>query len=507
MSMKNSSNKPNIVFIVTDQQRRDTLSCYDADTLCQTPNLDRLAAEGVVFDNAYASFPVCTPARASMQTGMYPFKHGMQNNTYSPGCLVNELPHTDYLLSRQLKERAGYSVGHTGKWHLGQGPTDRDLFERNLKYIEFPDIAAGNRSLPTDVGYEGDNFPGHGGGGWDYAQFRKYLIDQGLELKIENRISGHYGGHFGAEVTSPVETTVEHYITDRAMVHMDRFMEREEPFMMAIHYWGPHEPYIAPTETLDLYRNVRIPPWRNFKEEENAKPTIHNVKRSLVQEWETFEPFVKHYYAVMTHIDRQVGRIVQYLQDKGVYDDTVIMFCADHGESLGIHGGLCDKGFFMYDETCRIPLIVKPAAGGGAVGRKVEHMVGTCDLYATLLGYAGISDLHQGADGRSFEPIVRGEPIEDWPDAVVTEFTGLGSLLCSQRMIRMGDYKYVFNGGDIDELYDLKLDPHELHNRIQDEEYAEVLRRMRLRLADWMEEHQDHLVVEYRLLRLRDVGA
>jgi len=493
--------KPNILFIVTDQQQRGTLSCYATDTLCQTPNLDQLASEGIVFDNAYASYPVCTPARASMQTGMYPFKHGMQNNSYSPGCLVNELPHTNYLLSRQLNI-AGYSVGHTGKWHLGQGEVDRSKLERNLKYIEFPEQAIHARSMPTDVGYEGDDFPGHGVGGWGYPQFQDYLQENNLQLKIENKISGHYGGHYAAEVTSPVETTIEHYITNRAIHYMDQFIERDQPFMMSVQFWGPHEPYIAPSDTLELYRDISIPPWASFFEDQMDKPNIHDVKRSKTKDWASFEPFVKHYYAVMTHIDRQVGRLMNYLKEKNIYDDTVIIFCADHGESLGVHGGLCDKGFFMYDETCRIPLMVRPPSGGGKGGRMVEEMVGTCDLYATILDYAGVHELHSGADGRSFKDIVQGQVPEDWPDAVVTEFTGLGCLMYSQRMIRMGDYKYVFNSGDTDELYNLKEDPYEMTNLAVNETYEEVLVRMRRRLESWMEEHEDHLIVEFRQMRL-----
>lgn len=343
-----SEQSPNIVMIVTDQQRRDTLRCYDPNTLCRTPNLDALAADSVIFDNAYTTCPVCTPARASLQTGMYPFKHGMQTNTYTLGCIVNELPDTPDLLSRQLQRHTDYSVGHTGKWHLGQGPVERSRFDRNLKHVAFPDIAAGHRSLPSDVGYEGDDFPGHGGGGWDYPQYRQYLADAGLELNIENRISGHYEGHYAAEVTSPVETTVEHFLTNCAMFHMERFLQRGRPFMMGIHFWGPHEPYIAPSSALDFYRDISIPPWPSFRAEEAGKPRIHDIKRSAVTDWSVFEPFVKHYYACMTHIDTQIGRLVGFLKERGVYDNTVILFCADHGESLGIHGGLCDKGFSYY---------------------------------------------------------------------------------------------------------------------------------------------------------------
>ncbi|WP_019420993.1 sulfatase-like hydrolase/transferase [Paenibacillus sp. OSY-SE] len=498
-----SEQSPNIIMIVTDQQRRDTLRCYDPNTLCQTPNLDALAADSVVFDNAYTTCPVCTPARASLQTGMYPFKHGMQTNTYTLGCIVNELPDSPGLLSRQLQRHTNYSIGHTGKWHLGQGPVERSKFDRNLKHVAFPDIMAGHRSLPSDVGYEGDDFPGHGGGGWNYPQFRKYLADAGLELKIEHRISGHYEGHFAAEVTSPVETTIEHYLTNCAMFHMERFLERERPFMMGIHYWGPHEPYIAPSSTLDLYRNISMPPWQNFQAKEVGKPLIHDIKRSPVTDWSVFEPFVKHYYASMTHIDAQIGRIVDFLKQRGIYENTVIMFCADHGESLGIHGGLCDKGFFMYDETCRIPLLIKPSHGQPA-SRRESAMAGMCDLYATVLDCAGVHELPAGTDGRSLLPFIEGKEVDDWPESVVTEGAGLGGVMFTQRMIRRGDYKYVFNCGDIDELYNLRDDPHELVNLVGHTSYADMLADMRQALASWMKEHDDSLLIEFVRMRLRD---
>ena len=113
------SNKQNIIFIFTDQQRRDFLGCYGSE-IVKTPNIDMLAADGTVFDNAYTVYPVCTPARASLQTGLYPCNHGMQNNMYQPGCVVHELPDTPSLLSRRLGS-LGYTAGHTGKWHIGYG--------------------------------------------------------------------------------------------------------------------------------------------------------------------------------------------------------------------------------------------------------------------------------------------------------------------------------------------------------------------------------------------------
>ncbi len=495
---KAASGRPNILFIQTDQQRTDTLSAYGG-SICQTPHLDQLAEESIVFDNAYTSCPVCTPARASIQTGLYPFKHGMQTNGYGMGSMVQELPDTSRLLSRRLEE-TDYSLGYTGKWHLGTSGPEERYANGNLGYVRFPELAAGMRSLPTDVGYEGDDFGGHGLGGMYYAAFKAYLQDRGLEWNLINKLSGHFEGHFSAELTTPVEGTVEYYLVDRAIEHIDRFRERDKPFFFSLNFWGPHEPYIAPTKHLDMYRDVEIPPWPNFDDDGTGKPSIHRIKQGS-KSWEDFVPHIRHYYAFMSSIDEQIGRLLDYLKENGLYDNTIILFSADHGESLGIHGGLCDKSFYMYEETCRIPLLVKPAAGTGNPGREAS-MVGTCDIHATILDLAGAGEPEQGSDGRSFAPMLENKAIEDWPDSIVTEGAGLESVMYTQRMIRKGDFKYVFNCGDTDELYDLARDPHELRNVINDSEYLAAADDMRQALVNWMKKHEDGLLKQYTRLRL-----
>lgn len=466
------SEQPNILFILTDQQRVDTLKAYGGK-VCQTPNLDSLAAESVVFNHTYASCPVCTPARASLQTGLYPHNHEMRNNTSEPGCKYDSLPNSSDLLSNKLKEQ-NYSVGYTGKWHLGWGP--------------------------TEVGYEGDDFPGHGAGGHGYEQYHHYLKEKGLEVKLENKITGHYKGHWAAEVVSPVETTVEYFLTDQAIHYIDQFRQRENPFYFQLNFWGPHEPYVAPTKHLDLYRDIDIEPWANFADDSTNKPAIHNVKRAKFTDWKTFEPYVKHYFANVSLIDEQIGRLIDYLKKHDLYDNTIIIFSADHGESLGIHGGLCDKNFFMYEETCRIPLIVKPQKK--LMETKYEdRFVGTCDYYSSILDWAGADKAETSRDGRSFVPLVHNEDVKDWPDHVVTEGNGLAEILYTQRMIRHRQMKYIFNCGDTDELYDLEKDPHELSNEIDNQEYQATLSNMKELLASWMKEHNDLALEQFKDLR------
>jgi arylsulfatase A-like enzyme len=349
--------KPNIILVFTDQHRRDALGCYGG--IAQSPHIDSLAAEGTVFENAYCVYPVCTPARASLQTGDYPFRHGMQNNMYQPGCVVHELPDSSRLLSRQLVSQ-GYSAGLTGKWHLGFGSAshrdpwykDHDV-ESSVDTVAYPANYRSGSSLPTDLGYEGDDFPGHGGGG-----------------------------------------------------------HRE------------------------------LTPWNSFNEDQKTKPMIHNMKRRKAS-WGEFEQGIRHVLAYGEYIDDEIGRLITFLKEKGIFDSSYIIFTCDHGNSLGAHGGLTDKGFHMYEETVHIPLIVKPPKGTRYTER-VGELVNTTDLYSTILDIAGVPREEHERDGRSVLPLISGDAVSDWPDHVVAEFTGLGYTACTQRMIRQGDYKYVF---------------------------------------------------------------
>lgn len=494
------SKRPNILFILTDQQRKDTLAAYDANALCQTPVLDELAQHATVFDEAYATCPICTPARGSLQTGLYPMHHGMLTNSYNYGNMVQELPDSPELLSRRLLE-AGYQVGYTGKWHLGTGAENvrqDDYIQHYMGEIPFPELALNAKSVPTTVGYQGDDFPGHGFGGYIYPEYRQYLKDHGLEVKIEHVLSGNYTSHQAGEVTTGVETTIEHYLVERSKHWISQFKEQAEPWYFQLNFWGPHEPYYAPTEFLDKYRDMKLPAWDNYAGDSGNKPKIHELKRANDTSWEAFEPYLRHYYANMSHIDYQIGRLIEYLKQEDLYDNTLIVFSADHGESLGIHGGLCDKAIFMYQEICSIPLLVKDAQQKEQ--QRTSAFVNSCDFYSSILDAAGVAKTKAERDGRSFLPLLT-EPTLPWRDKLVVECSGIGSVMFSQRMLRKGTWKYVFNSGDIDELYDLAKDPGELTNLIN--QCPEQLEIMQQALEDWMTENRDNLIFEFQYLRRR----
>ncbi len=491
----------NILFFLTDQHAKHAVGCYPEGRV-ETPALNRLAREGVVFDNAYTTCPVCSPARASIQTGLYPNHHGMQTNIFQHGCMIHELPDSPQLMSRRLTE-AGYQAAYTGKWHLGYGKKSFEdpYFIRNIDGIdahrddiEYPDFYRQGSSLPTDLGYIGDDFPGHGGGGHSYPEYLQYLKDNGLEHKIKDG-----PGQIG-EIVSGKESAVAWFLTERTISLIDQMKDQEKPFFMMLNFWGPHFPALVPTEYLDRYRNVNYPPWESFEEDQSDKPRIHNAKRDKNVDWETINEKLRYYYAFADFIDDQINRVIQHLEKNGLYDSTAVIFSADHGDSLGIHNGLTDKSFFLYEETASIPLIIRTPDCERA-GSREQRFANLTDVYSTVLDIAGVPQEQHERDGRSLLPLIQGASPSDWPERVVAESSGIAHCLFTSRMIRKGNIKYVFNCGDVDELYDLEQDPHELRNLAVETASEKLLKDMQDELADWMKEKGDQLLDQFNAIR------
>ncbi len=503
-------NKRNIIFICTDQHRVDSLWAYSKETLCKTPNLDTLSKESVVFSTAYTSCPVCTPARSSMQCGLYPSISGFETNSFQSGCRVHELPDSEILLPRRL-EKLGYTPYFTGKWHLGVG-ADKDETEegRSLlkayteQYEMDVDAYKNYGTLPTDIGYKGDDFPGHGNGGWHYPQFKEYLQKNNLDPRIEDRTSHKRPGDHSTwgEVTGGVESTIEHFLVNRSIDMLEK--HKDGPFFLNLNLWGPHEPFFAPTEFLNMYKDMQIPQWKSFSEDTTLQPRIYELVRRPEVPWDFFENTLRYYYACISHIDYQIGRVISYLKHKNLYDSTMIIFSADHGDYQGSHGGMENKSYGMYDDTTRIPLYIKPPSPHYS-GYTQEAPVGTCDIYATILKEAGWDISHDSfgfGQGRPLQPFIQNKN-HPWSDEIVTEGLGANSILITQRMFRKGDYKYVFNGGDMDQLFHMKDDPLELNNLINDK--REITKMIREAFALWLQKNTPALYPAFcRINRLRE---
>lgn len=473
----------NILLLMTDQHRVDTLGCY-GNQVCQTPALDGLAARGTRFDNAFTPTAICTPARASLLTGVLPFRHTLLAN-YERNVGYREELDDRYAPFSTLLHDAGYQVGHVGKWHVGK--------ERG----------------PADYGFEGPHYPGWGNP-VRHPDYLAWLAERGLpEFRLSSEVRGTFpngepGNLLAGILDAPVEATFEYYLADRTIERLHQYARDGRPFYLACDWFGPHLPYCLPADYYHRYDPALVDLPESVAETFAAKP---RVQRSYSEHW-TFDSIgldgwrelIAAYWGYVSLIDEQVGRILDAVDELGLRDDTVVAFTADHGEFTGAHR-LHDKGPAMYDDIYRIPFLIADPTGPG--GRHDEHFVTLTDLAPTFCDYAGIQPPDH-YDGRSLRPLLAGEPVSDWPTEVVAEFHG-HHFPYPQRMIRTADYKLVVNPGDRNELYDLRADPHELHNRYDHPELADVRGALMSRLYQILRERGDNFY--HWMTSMYEVGA
>lgn len=481
--------QPNILLILTDQHRLSAVGCY-GDTPCRTPHIDRLAQEGVRFAQAYTTCPVCSPARASLITGLYPHRNGITTNIHEIGCSVQELADTPSLLPHRLRA-AGYQLGYTGKWHLGSDATRNPTFD-----------APSTPCLPRHLGFQGQSFPGHGDGGHRYPEYQDYLAAHGWQHALQPWAEPYADAHRAGELVGPVESSVAYFLAEHTLSLLENFRHREEPFFIWHNFWGPHSPQYAARPYVEMYRDVEIPPWPNYEWPARTIPGPHQMKihpRHETLTWHNWATTIRYYYALTTMIDEQIGRIIRYLEQTKLLEKTVVIFAADHGETLGSHGGLTDKGWHHFEETHRIPLIIRLPDGRWR-GAVYSELVSLVDLYPTILELAQAPASDHTSHGLSLLPLL--EEDGPWREAVVTEFGGLGGHAFTQRTLRCGDLKYGYNAVCEDELYDLDRDPHETLNLIDHPHYRAALADLQAQLAAWMESTQDQALGLYRKTRM-----
>ncbi len=464
--------RPNILLFFTDQHRLSGLGCY-GPTPCLTPEIDRLAAEGNRFETAYTCCPLCSPARGSLMTGLHVHGHGMLSNNFEYGTCMAQLPDGPHLLPRRLGA-AGYRCGYVGKWHLG-GARD-EWFGAKV------DV-----SLPSTRGFEGVEYT-----------HQEYLDKHGYRYEPYNTSRALHTQRWDG----PREASISHWLADQTLMLLDRFAEAGEPFFLMHSDPGPHAGYVAPQSLYDLYRDVEIPPWPNYGWDSRGINGPHQVKIHPKKEslsWDDWADTIRHYYARCTDISIQVGRVREGLAQRGLLENTLLLFTSDHGQTLGSHGGLIDKGFHHFEEVQRIGLI---AAGAGVSqpGRVIREWGSLVDIYPTILDAAGADFDRSAIHGQSLLPLLRGEPVQ-WRDEVFVEFFGLGNLATTMLTCRHGKFKYGWNCVNRDELYDLDRDPYEMTNLVDDPACAEALADMRRRTASFMERTGHKSLSQFRATR------
>jgi choline-sulfatase len=459
------SKTPNVVVFLADQFRYDAVGC-NGGQICRTPAIDALADQGMRFGRAYTPLALCSPARASILTGLYPHNHGLLANMRNfNGVFDNALlRHTGY---PELLKDAGYQTAYVGKWHMPE--------EGNKSRWGFSDWYT-DRDWIESLATEGVVF--------DRGKNEVQRMEWGEQAK------------FCGRSTLPAEQMQESWCSDRTIKLIEEYSSRTQPFAIVTGYYGPHFPYSVPAPYDTMYSPDDVPELLNFQDDSSTKPTVQQKERlrwnSGHLSWSDWQNVIAHYWGYCTFIDNQISRVIESLKNQNVYDDTVIIFTSDHGDMLGSHR-LFNKGYNMYEETHRVPLIIRwPEKISSA--KLCTDFVSTTDLMPTLLEVAGI-EKPSNIDGRSIVPLLEGYS-DNRRDSVFAEFHGYETALCTIRMVRTDRWKYIYNPCSEDELYDVDSDPGELCNLVSDLGHKHILRRMKGRLVQWLRDTHDTIAVE-----------
>lgn len=444
------SKKPNLLFILCDQQRYDCVG-YSGIRPVSTPNIDSIARGGVWFENAYTPIPVCAPARQSLFTGLRPEVHGA---LWNPGITfpVGELPDDGYYWPRALKA-SGYKTAMAGKWNVN------------------------SRHSPSFYGYD------------------EYLSDGQLNRAIHEKYGSipYSNGFFGESCPIPLEDSHTHALAKGVIDILERF-GTDDPWHIYMDFGEPHLP-CRPSAPFDTMYDPRyIPEWGGFRDTFENKPYIH--KQQVInwelegRSWEEWSKTVAMYYGIISQYDDAIGRVLGYLKRTGQLEDTVIIYTCDHGDLCGSHN-LIDKHYVMFEDLLHIPAAIRwdghivPRRFGGYV----HH---TLDFAATIHDLFGLEKPDK-AHGESLYPALTGQG--EWTrDYAVSTYNGQQFGLFTSRSITSGGYKYVWNLTDIDELYDLSGDPYELKNRIYDTELSDTLSSLRHKLYGELERCGDPIL-------------
>ncbi len=484
---------PNIIFFMVDQMGAKWLEAAMGG-ICELPNLKRLQSMGCTFSNAYSNNPVCCPARATLATGLSNHGHGLLSNGYR---LNPEIP----TFMRTL-QTAGWRTGAFGKVHF---------YPFDSEYYPYPDY----REYGWDVVH---NTEDNRTGEW-HDWIRKEHADHydAMVSTADNWAKElPYYDAYGADKVSlseimvrekpkrtmpggtvfdcyplpfPEELSQTNWITDHALDFIEAAPE-DQPVYAHISYVQPHPPFHTPARFLDLVNVDRIP-----------EPVGLDKGLNVASGWREARTF---YFADFMHIDEQIGRVLDLLEETGRMASSYFVFTSDHGEMLHDHGR-CSKSHNHYEAVYRIPLIIAgPGLKAGSTCDAFAQHEDICptilDMEPSLLGHHPKPVFRKGLEketplfhGRSLMPWCRGEPVADWRTSALIESFGClcegpNSNLIAQswkKALRTADYRYsTVVGHDLEELFDLQTDPDELNNVAADPAYEEALHDMRYSLLN-----------------------
>ena len=466
--------QPNILYIFTDQQRTDTMACYGNDWI-QSPHLDGLADRSFVFENCYVTQPVCTPARGSLVSGLYPHSHG---------CVVNGIILRDETQSIADMLPDTYRKAYMGKWHLGN-----DVFCQH-GYDEWVSVQ--------------DNFYSH------YTRpdppmssLHQWLVGHGFEPQT-NLAPGMKQFQSKERSEMPAEYQLGAFLAEEA----DRFIREntEQPWLLTLSTFEPHPPYTGPYN--DLYDGGDLPVGPTFmkhpeghslfnraRSDHYPSATVDGIDLSTEAGWRQIR---SQYFGNVKIVDDAVGRMIKALEETGQMENTIIAFTSDHGEMVGDHNMMEKRAF--YEESARVPFLLS-VPWLTASQKRMDGVFGQADMVPTLLDLAGQScpDVLQG---QSVAGALTGE-MDLTEHTAFMEWNGIGDRNLGNPRINLmatlprrtavsGDrWKLSLCAGDQCELFDLNVDPFEETNLFDDPAHRDRVRDLSAKIRVWQHETDD----------------
>lgn len=477
-------NQPNVIVIMSDQMKATASHLYGS-AFCQTPSLERMANEGVLFEHAVTPHPLCVPCRVSFWTSQFPHSHGgRRNQTLMPRDAVHAF---------KLWNAAGYRCGLIGKNHCFEQQSDLDLFD------VWCEISHGG--LPRDAATKGMDW------------FRP--IEAIRAAHAVRRNMPEISPQFSHAVS---DFPLEDYSTGLVAGQTVRFLERfgDDPFALWVSIPDPHTPYECPKRYAIAPDDVVLPPWRADEYTDGTAPERNRVLHAMLgiedDPIEHVKGCVGVYHGMVRFLDDGVGQILDALDRLHLRDNTIVIFCSDHGDFSGEHAQV-SKGGAFYDCLTRVPLIASWPGHipQGAVDASCVNLI---DIVPTVLQLQGL-DIPRSMHGKGLPTVTDAAP----RDAAFSEYGAGGPEFTiadleriekpwghrairrslqwreaegRRKMVRTTAWKYVHDPmGDRDELYDLVNDPWELHNVATNPDHRDVIADLQRRLAAWSIETED----------------
>jgi arylsulfatase A-like enzyme len=474
----------NLLFLFTDEQRADTMAAY-GNTQIQTPNLNRLSDQSIVFDQAYVTQPVCTPSRSSIMTGLYP---------HTNGCTENNLPLAPEIPTLvEMLEQDGYATAYHGKWHLGDEIYPQHGFQ------EWRGIEDGYAKY-----YRPDKDP------QEKSDYYHFLIKNGFEPQNGDRFGRGEAARLPEQFSKPA------FLAQEA----SRFIQenQDNPFVLYVNFLEPHMPFFGPRD--DQHDPATIPMPINYLHPPTADQPLktrlfhRGYQARGYDSEEAWRQLIARYWGLCSQVDTYAGRILETLDECGLAENTLVVYTSDHGDMMSSHQLLAKC--VMFEEAVRVPLLMR--LPGQTVSRHVRGPVSQIDLVPTLLDLMG-QPIPETLEGKSLKPLldqdgdvapeedvfiewngpnngfgdVSGQvSIPDWMTEIATPEKIQQATRDRVRTIIIPEgWKFNYSPWGEHELYNLKQDPGEINNLANQEQYATLMQALTQRIIRWQERTKD----------------